>query len=313
MTKIINKNRLIEMIADDETPDELLADYFDLDKEYSDSFEPLLMIHSEFVHDDHGEILNGSTAARGILGLMNKRSRRRRQKRFKRKLEAGFEGKIMVSEGDSWFQYPLFLTDVIDHLSAREDYAIYSLGYAGDWLSNILEEQEYLQPIDQYAPEVFLISGGGNDLVGKQRLEQILKPYGANRSVEDYFGDEFNAAMDQLAHLYHHLFSQLHTRFPQMNIIGHGYDYILPDNDKWLGAPMRNLGIEDHELQIQLARHLIDQFNEMKLRVAAEFDFVHHVDCRGIVNDWFDEIHPNSSNFAKVSRKFEQLIDQVSV
>lgn len=308
MTKKLSYQELISLIENDETSDELLEHYFEIDDDESDCFFPELKINSAFVFDGIGDIPNHSTASKGLIGAFNRRARRKRKKKFDKKIDGGFDGTIIVSEGDSWFQYPIRLYDVIDHLSDKDEFAIRSLGFAGDWLSNILEEEEYLDPIDRYKPKVFLISGGGNDLVGKRRLTWLLEEFDPGRTAEEYLGERFQKALNDLEQLDRMMFEKLAARYPNMKIISHGYDHAIPDRGKWMGKPMESIGIEDKELQRHIVKAMIDRFNDMKIGLCN--DHVFHVDCRGLINEWHNELHPNSENFEKVSRKFEETINQ---
>ena len=76
-----------------------------------------------------------ATSGGGLFGfgmdLANRIARAKRQIRFNLKTNGYFDGLIIVSEGDSWFQYPVFLKDIIDQLADDDDKAILSLGEAG--------------------------------------------------------------------------------------------------------------------------------------------------------------------------------------
>lgn len=114
-----------------------------------------------------------SGAADGGFGWLNKRSRGKRQDRFWDRIQNNFrqeEGNIVaVAEGDSWFEHP-FLQDIIDHINREKDIAVFSLAYAGDWLDNILFQGEYVDMLSVIKPDVFLVSGGGNDLLGDKKV-----------------------------------------------------------------------------------------------------------------------------------------------
>src|SRR5690606_30178967 len=135
---------------------------------------------------DGRKILNDSDARNGIIGLLNKKRQVERQQLFHDRVAAGVDrDKIrIVTEGDSWFNYPTKLKDVVDHLF--DEFSIFSLCYGGDWLSNIYQEREYLTALRLYKPDVFLISGGGNDLVGNKRMSrEVLKKYKKGAGVMD--------------------------------------------------------------------------------------------------------------------------------
>ena len=80
----------------------------------------------------------------------------------------------IVAEGDSWFEH-LFIKDIIDHLIKIINQRIYTLAYGGDWIGNYLEEQKYIDALKKHKPNVFLLSGGGNDLVGNPRVSSLVK------------------------------------------------------------------------------------------------------------------------------------------
>nr|WP_293837201.1 hypothetical protein [uncultured Arsenicibacter sp.] len=114
-----------------------------------------------------------SGATNGIVGWINARSRAKRQDRFWACIQQDFRKDpnniVAVAEGDSWFEHP-FLTDIIDHLNRRTDTAVFSLAYAADWLDNMLYQGEYVDMISVIKPDVFLVSGGGNDLLGEKKI-----------------------------------------------------------------------------------------------------------------------------------------------
>ena len=307
-------NQLLRKDKPSLTEVEELQKLFEPDDLHSEAFMPALKLKSDYV-------LNNSEADRDFLGILNSRSRRIRQSRFWEKVKDGFEGKRIISEGDSWFQYPILLHDIIDHLSAHENYALYCLGFAGDWLSNILEEREYMHALQKIDADVFLISGGGNDLVGGNRIATLLRPYSSrnpDRLPKNYLNAEFNTLLDNLAFLFDKLFTNLTTKHPDMHIICHGYDYCIPNKGNWFGGPMEYIGIPAHaqldgqSLQRLIVKEVIDAFNERLGNVATEFYQVSYIDCRGIIaeDEWYDELHPKSTGFAKIAARFEQLIEK---
>ncbi len=104
---------------------------------------------------DQNAIANESEAAKGLLGRFNRKEQKRRKARYLKKISRGFradpENIVILAEGDSWFQYPrLFgllepVKDIVDWLIEDKLYAVYSLAYGGDWLSNIFYLGEYIE------------------------------------------------------------------------------------------------------------------------------------------------------------------------
>lgn len=146
---------------------------------------------------DMNVILNGDKSATqdarfsadsGKMGKFNRKEKKRRNKRFHqvlrkqpdfRSLEKHF---IVLAEGDSWFCFPKTslgdpVKDIIDHLIKYDNLNVYSLASGGDWLFNMLDEngQEYVEGLSKICPDVFLVSGGGNDLVSNHRIAQMVR------------------------------------------------------------------------------------------------------------------------------------------
>ncbi|MEI6411884.1 MAG: hypothetical protein WCR52_21005 [Bacteroidota bacterium] len=120
-----------------------------------------------------GIVSNRSGAMKGIMGKLNRRDIRIREniyhKRLKRIGKAPEGWTKVLAEGDSWFEYPIYVRDIISHLIRREKkFAIRSIGAGGDWMSNMIFEREYLFHLSTLRPHVFLVSGGGNDIMGEQ-------------------------------------------------------------------------------------------------------------------------------------------------
>jgi hypothetical protein len=133
---------------------------------------------------DINEIKNESDSDEGILGRFNKKDQVARNKKYFQKIKEGHrklsDNVVILAEGDSWFQFPrVFLRidpvkDIVDWLIDDEKYAVYSLAEGGDWLANIFYSGDYIEELPKISPDVFLISGGGNDLVGNNRLATMV-------------------------------------------------------------------------------------------------------------------------------------------
>ena len=342
--------------------DELLEKLVKTPREFSDGdFEELSGLEDFTMRDlrpillrifdmNSGTILNKSDADQGFLGSLNRRSRDQRNRRFWNKINKGDYTKIILVEGDSWFEYPLFIKDIVDHLNKSErNYAIYSLAYGGDWLSNILYEHEYIEELSLLKPDVFLISGGGNDLVGGRRLAKLvhrrkditIDTTNGLETVEQrrQFADqclnvEFFGLLKLLELQYKLLFksieeSQDARKFQGLRIITQGYDYAIPssekgwglvrpitnwlmDNGKWLRTPLMLRGYHDCDEQISIVMGMISHLNDMLIRVGAQYQNVCHIDSRGSVDPktgWYNELHPNSKEFKKIAQVFQECIE----
>jgi lysophospholipase L1-like esterase len=224
----------------------------------------------------------------------------------------------LVSEGDSWFQYPL-VTDTVDHLSRA--FAVYCVAAAGDTLRNYQKTGEYLTAIDEQKPALFLLSGGGNDILGEQ-FRTFLKddpdlsePPGQNPGR--FLNGKLVVELDALRDIYQAMFSHLKVNKPKLQILVHGYDYVIPlgvTNKGWLGRYMIEKGINRPEDRFAIVQFILDEFNRRLKTVADGFpETVSYIDVRNTVrpDQWHDEIHPNGDGFQQVAMKFMNRINEI--
>ncbi len=239
----------------------------------------------------------------------------RRMRFYRQKISDGWNGLKLIAEGDSWFQYPFVLDDIVDQMSGS--YAICCIAGAGHTLQSITASQELPKAIRSERPDGVLLSGGGNDLLGEATLTLHLNDFQPGLAPEGYFRDSIGRHLDLMLDFYTQLIEGALKVDPALNLFVHGYDWPIPDPEKggWLGAPMVNKGIKDVELQRQLIHILIDRFNDKIAGLEASYPGkVHYVDCRGAVggvDNWYDELHPNDAGFARIAERFRARITDV--
>lgn len=230
------------------------------------TFDDLRRLMLRIFDQNEKSLLEASDATTGGMGWANRVSTNSRQKKFNRLINDGFRqgnNKIIVAEGDSWFQFPFFIKDIVDHLGARKDCAVYSMAYGGDWLTNIIFEGKYVEDISLISPDVFLISGGGNDLVGASRIAvmvdkepcyrakyiteedietqnkyahkgnlSLLQPYNAEKILlaQKYIKKEFYSFRWVLFIQFYLIFKsfQRSSKLKNMLVLCQGYDYAIP-------------------------------------------------------------------------------------
>lgn len=305
-SKKITQTELVAMVKNLEVSDEELAKYFILDEKNSNAFSPKVIPNPKLIVD------NGLEGA-FLLNSFNRLARWRRNAIYKRRIKT-WDGVRIVAEGDSWFQYPLMLKDTIDHLIDLDqfEYAVYGLSEAGDLLANIVSEDEITRAVEEENPDIFLISGGGNDMVGNGRMATMVHKYSTSRLPENYPNNRFNVFLDELEQLYRTLFSRLITARPHIKIICHGYDNAIPSKGKWLGKPLEKQNIKNENLQRQIVEVMIGHFNERLQSIVNDFaGSVFHVDCRDLIGEkpnWYDELHPEDEGYFKVAKKFDETI-----
>jgi N-acetylmuramoyl-L-alanine amidase len=339
MPEKIGYDDYLKMVRDPDTPDEEIAAYSVVVRGES-AFAPELRPNPELVTltEDEKELESAMQIGNGL-------ARFRRQLKFKRRQRAGEDLPILVSEGDSWFQFPVLIKETIDQLG--DDYLVWSIGAAGDTLQNMVHGPvhrggtEYLRNLKaQDRARAFLFSAAGNDIIGEDPvtgdpvLSQILKPFNGNAG--DVVGHIDLAVLgEKLAFLKNGYEQVIHTiraepTLIDLPILVHGYDYAFPypwgdkdprdplhaEQNAWLGAPLDQRGILDPGLRHNLIKFLIDALYDMLGGIAGspEHRGVHLVDCRGAlpdVADWADEIHGTSAGFAKVADRFRATLANV--
>jgi N-acetyl-anhydromuramyl-L-alanine amidase AmpD len=316
------------MLNDPELTDFALGLYFDafVDENLQPTYQlkPSIKLIIE-----EGQLRDKGFLQDKILDIANWWARRRRNNHFKEVIKRFPDRLRIVSEGDSWFQHPLVL-DIIDHLSRT--YAIYCVAAAGDTLRNYLSNKKqngeyFMDALDEQQPSVFLISGGGNDILGSQFRSYLndnpdnSQPAGEN--PKRFLKDSLFSELDALMEIYRSLFSLMRTRKPNLHIIVHGYDYPIKLNDAnkgWLGRYMIEKGISREGDRKAIIGLIMDTFNESLNRIAKGFDNVTYLDVRNMVryniadgvDQWYDEIHPNNEGFQQVAMKFMQKINELN-
>lgn len=284
------------------------------------------------------ETVTGIPRLESAMGFLNNRSRRKRQRDFESALRRGDPRPVLVSEGDSWFQFPLLVEDVIDHLG--KEYLIWSLGAAGDTVENMIDSDsaEYMAGLDAQAGRVqaFLLSAAGNDVIGAKDGTPVLLSLlhnGTRSSLPEKLINkaELGRVTEKLKASYRKVIATVRAdpRFAALPIVIHGYDYpfafpfgndtrrpiwVFNNQDKWLGSAFEAKGIADPELRRDILHILIDALYDCLGEVAAEDSHVHLVNVRGTLakrTDWVDEIHGTDEGFARVAKKFDTLLKQV--
>lgn len=247
---------------------------------------------------------------------------------------------VLVAEGDSWFDYPLH--DVLKELEDRYGYDVESVAHKGDpieemaygdgQLDDLIRRIEKLQARGT-EPRAILLSGGGNDVAGKEFGMLLNHAHsaiaGLNQDIVQGLieGRIRTAYMTILSALIQVCETKYRHRIP---ILVHGYDFPVPDGrgflggwwllpGPWLEPGFREKGFEDLNRRILLARDLINQFNAMLVGVTALSMYqqdIHFVDLRGTLSAgsdyrswWANELHPTHRGFSEVAQKFETVLN----
>lgn len=292
--------------------DRLLNELYRPAKSASGAFEPAIELKPAAKRSIESAGVEGDMA----INWANRISRAKRRIKYDIKVRAGFDGLRIVSEGDSWFQYPLLLTDIIDSLSDDDDKAILSLDAAGDEVSTMAAAAEFTSALEEARPHAFLLSAGGNDLLGDGAFEAVLKEYTAGAKPEDLLdAARFKARLDAVITDYRTILRSVSDQRPSMMLLGHGYDVAHPkQGGKWLGKPLERMGIP-LKTGREVVRIIVDAFNGALAQLGREFSNYHHVDLRGVVDSgaasWFDELHPKDPGYERAANAFRERLGQI--
>ncbi len=295
-----------KIVNDTLTPEE--ADhYLMLDENASGPFAPVWVINPATV-----QIPRGGSRSALRLNSANAIARAKRRAAYELRIAGGYDGLRIACDGDSWTQYPLILQDVIDYVS--KPFAVFDTSAAGDLLENIAKKREYIAALDYSGADILLLSAGGNDVCANGRLQNFLEEFDPDLKPAEYLKRSYQKVLDQAIASYERICRDVNKHAAHVSIIVHGYDYVIPDNGRWLGQPMASRNITDRKLQRQIAAQMIDLFNAALRRMADSMDHVSYVDCRNSVADhqWYDELHPDNDGFKKVAAKILAKIDQVT-
>lgn len=343
----ITFDELEAKLADPDLPDARIRPYLRGVAEASAPFDPIVQPDPERVE------LRPLDAVRierlDFLGWANSWSRWRRQQRCLRRLERGESLPVLVSEGDSWFQFPLLLDDTIDQLAER--HLIWSLDAAGDTLAQMTgADAEYagalLDPRLAGRARGLLLSAGGNDVIGTETdaqgrevsvLASILRPRTPGRDPAWHVDtDELARRLAAIEAGYRQVLETVAAIRPGTFVVCHGYAHAVPafEGDPrrpgwtrhggWLRRPLESRGFVDPGEQRAIVAALIDRLHELLARLCGgnrpggAYPYAYLVDCRPLLgeHDWADEIHPCDApgrGFATVARAFERVIEEALV
>ncbi len=219
------------------------------------------------------------------------------------------EKKVLVAEGDSWFNLPFGKTDVIDEL--RKWYDIRNFANHGHTIRSMANEEKQLQEfrdavcqllIKKNPPCAILISGGGNDIpdnlcemlednpgqnqvqMNKNKVKQVISELRAN----------YVALLSKID-----LWSNICNAESKIPVLIHGYAYSVPDGTEfdlfgdllnminvkrgpWLKPKFDKKNYCDLEQNTETMTKLIDLFNNMLIGLADAKSLFHHIDVQHV-------------------------------
>lgn len=321
-------SELLERLADPKVPEQELMPYLSVASGGKRGMTPILVPNDKVQQQD-----DPALAARGGLGLglLNGVYRIRRRRQFETRIANGDPRPILLAEGDSWFEYPVWLEDVVDWLNV--DHNVFCVSGAGDELKGMVADAEYADYLEELIGrqklkvKAVLLSGGGNDIAGPE-LKALLRPFDKALDAAGHIEPaRLKATFAGLRGHFETIVGRVAKRYPNLPILVHGYDYAIPrppqgfhipPKDGWLGDPLRARGILQAPMQKQIIRLMMDAFYAMLGELAGgngagRFRNVFLVDNRDCVKArWADELHPDDAGFRDVANRFRAVLKTLS-
>jgi len=277
----------------------------------------------------------GTKRARGVI--------RARKALAPEEARTGVNG-LLVAEGDSWFDYPLY--DVLQELDRRFNYRIESVSHKGDTVEEMAYGDGQLARLAAMLeglglrddrPRAILISGGGNDIAGDEFATLLnhkrsglpaLNDEVVNGIVRGRLSVAIMSLLGAVTELSQHYLGRV------VPILVHGYGHAVADGrgylggisflpGPWLEPGFRRKGYQDMAERVHVVADLIDRFNGMLRAVAGApaLKHVSYVDVRSVLSNelagrryrqsWENELHPTRAGFVRVAERFHKTISRL--
>lgn len=242
---------------------------------------------------------------------------------------------VVLAIGDSWFDYPLtgnglplVDTDVIAQLRRIGGMppTILNLAHHGDAATqemSLPKQQRIIEALTTKSnwldgkPDAILFSAGGNDIAGDQFCIFLDFNDGRRPGLN---ADRFSKALGMVEACYLDLFTLRDRVAPGVPILGHCYDFPIPNGahpacaGPWLKPSLDycNWPVSDGR---KIVHDALAAFRTMVSRLAsAPVNRFHLVDTQGVLAeaDWANELHPEPAGFKKVAEKFASALATVA-
>ncbi len=251
----------------------------------------------------------------GSVDRLNRLWRVHRDEWFERNIDDPLKPRI-VAIGDSWFHYP-FGSDLLEWF--MKDYALKTLASAGDVLSRMSADRDYAPHIASVKPHFFMVSGGGNDLLGEgpggeRNIKRMLIDF--DPGAADWITPEGRETIGELISHFETILADLLSLGFNGRMVVHGYDYASPSSrGPWLSEPLEQKGYLSDTTQLAAIVQLVNAFRDAITAWALPHGArVMQVDCAGLNGRgslwWFDEIHPTMTGYVRrLLPKFRSVMD----
>jgi hypothetical protein len=231
---------------------------------------------------------------------------------------------VIVSEGDSWFSYPL-TANLADHVEMMNDFSMLRLEHNGDQAREILDGgsgqlRKLRHYLKNYPVDLLMMSAGGNDLVARE-LGRMLDKKAAGATWQSAVKlAVLTTVLDDIVAAYSRLLDARDALRPRCVVVAHSYCYFQPTGRKatgpfgllksgpWMRPVLSARGIDPDTEGREVARLLVDELHARLAALAASRPRFQLVDMRAAlpVDDvhWADEIHPSGTGFRRLAENY---------
>jgi hypothetical protein len=231
---------------------------------------------------------------------------------------------IILTEGDSWFSYPLN-SNIADYVEMMSDFSFLRLEHNGDEAREILGTgSEQLKKLKyyfkNYPVDALLLSAGGNDLVSGALPKVLNKKTNGNPWQSAVKLAMLTTVLDDIVAAYSRLLDARDALRPKCVVVAHSYCYFQPTGRKatgpfgllkagpWMRPVLLAKGIDPDTEGREVARYLVDELHARLKAVAAARPRFQLVDMRAALPvdnvHWADEIHPSGTGFRRLAEDY---------
>ncbi|HEU4779953.1 MAG TPA: hypothetical protein VFS58_08740 [Steroidobacteraceae bacterium] len=228
---------------------------------------------------------------------------------------------IMLTEGDSWFSYPLN-SNIADYIEMMSDFSILRLEHNGDEAREILgsgsgQLKKLKYYFKNYPVDALLMSAGGNDLVSRELAKVLNKKTTGAVWQSAVKLSALTTVLDDIVAAYARLLDARDALRPKCVVVAHSYCYFQPTGRKatgpfglgkagpWMRPVLLAKGIDPDSEGCDLARYLVDELHARLMALAAARPRFLVVDMRNALPvdnvHWADEIHPSGTGFRRLA------------
>ena len=222
----------------------------------------------------------------------------------------------VVAEGDSWYNLPKFFRPpaIADWIKKNKRFKLKNIAKWGHTLDEILSQNEYLEAIDEYRADFFMLCGGGNDLQEGLASGKYIHSYDKTREIDDYLTDEGKRGLSDIENGLREIMTKVSHNYSTLPILTHGYDFPRPlvGGGTYIGKYLRKMGFPDEKMQ-PVINSVLNQLNHHVEAAANAHQTALFVDCRELTKEftWYDDMHPSQDGFLALSLRFEEEMNSI--